>query len=137
MEILELNVTFYKEYLKVLKQLTFYDYSISFEEFKSRYENNKTNLKILILIKDNELIGAGSIFKLEKLHNNPIGQIEDVIIEEKYRGNGYGKLIVKSLIDYGLKEWKCYKITLNSLEKNIKFYQKIGFEQAGFQFKIK
>ena len=30
--------------------------------------------------KENKLIGAGTIFKLEKLHNNSIGQIEDVII---------------------------------------------------------
>lgn len=136
MEIKTLDVTFYKEYLNLLQQLSFYNYDISFEDFKKRYEANKNHLKIFILIHDNELIGAGSIFKLEKLHNNPIGQIEDVVIDEKHRRKGYGKIIVESLTEYAIKEWKCYKIILNSLEKNVKFYQKLGFEQSGFQLKF-
>jgi GNAT superfamily N-acetyltransferase len=136
MEIIELNDTFYKDYLSLLKQLTFYEYDIDFEEFKNRYENNKNHIKFFILLKDDKLIGAGSIFKLEKLHNNPIGQIEDIVIDEKYRGKGYGKLIVEKLIEYGIKEWNCYKISLNSLEKNLIFYQKMGFINSGYQLKF-
>ena len=45
-------------------------------------------------------------------------------------------MIVESLTEHANKEWKCYKVILNSLEKNVKFYQKLGFEQSGFQLKF-
>lgn len=136
MYISELQVKHKKEYLYLLKQLTFYDYEIEDYEFTKRYILNQNNLKIFVILEDNKLVAAGSIFKLEKLHNNPIGQIEDVVVDEEYRGKGYGKKIIETLTEYGIKKWNCYKIVLNSLEKNLKFYEKLDFIPSGFQMKL-
>ena len=50
----------------------------------------------------------------------------DVIISEKYRGLGLGKKIIEELVKIGINEFKCYKIILNCLDKNILFYEKCG-----------
>ena len=136
MHISELQVKHKKEYLHLLKQLTFYDYEIEDYEFAKRYILNQNNLKVFVILEDNKLVAAGSIFKLEKLHNNPIGQIEDVVVNEEFRGKGYGKKIIETLTEYGIKKWNCYKIVLNSLEKNLKFYEKLDFVSSGFQMKF-
>jgi glucosamine-phosphate N-acetyltransferase len=97
----------------------------------------KTKQIFVIFTKDEKkMIGAGTIFKLEKLHNNPIGQIEDVIITETYRSSGLGKLIIQKLINVGLDEFRCYKIILNCLDKNIDFYKKCNFITTGVQMRL-
>ena len=135
MIIRELIFNDYEDYINLMTQFTNYEYNISFNDFVDRYNKNKDHIKIFVIIENEKIVGAGSIFKLEKLHNNPIGQIEDIIINEKFRGSGYGKKIVQHLIEYGINELKCYKIVLNSLEKNIIFYEKLGFVKCGNQFK--
>jgi glucosamine-phosphate N-acetyltransferase len=93
--------------------------------------------KIVVVLSqvENKIVGAGTIFKLEKIHNNPIGQIEDVIIKESHRGIGLGKILIQKLSSIGLKDLNCYKIILNCLNKNIDFYKKCNFSIAGVEMK--
>ena len=67
------------------------------------------------------------------IHNlGYLGQLEDIIIDPRYQGKGIGK----KLLDYLIKksrEKKCYKIILNCSEKNIGFYQKLGFDKKETQ----
>lgn len=124
-------------YMDLLFEFTNYKYDMNKDKFNEYLQSMKDINKILIIYdKDcNKIIGAGTIFILNKLHNNPIGQIEDVIISEKYRGLGLGKLIIEKLINIGLNKFKCYKIILNCLDKNIDFYKKIGFDIVGVEMK--
>jgi hypothetical protein len=46
------------------------------------------------------------------------------------RGKGYGKLIIELLKDEGWKN-HCQKITLFCEDKNVKFYEKLGFKLQG------
>jgi len=125
----------YNEYLELMYEFTNYKKDVTIEDFKN-YVNQKTKLRIIILKnKENKIIGAGTIFNIEKLHNNSIGQIEDVIVSEKYRGNGLGKLIIEKLVVVGLNEFKCYKVILNCLDKNIDFYKKCNFTISGVQMR--
>jgi predicted GNAT family N-acyltransferase len=125
----------YNEYLELMYEFTNYKKDVTIEDFKT-YIDNRDKIRILVIYNDeNKLIGTGTIFKLEKLHNNPIGQIEDVIISEKYRGNGLGKLIIEKLVLVGLNEFKCYKVILNCLDKNIDFYKKCNFNIVGVEMK--
>lgn len=127
----------YKNYLDLMFEFTNYKYDITIETFNNEIDDmEKTKLKEIIILENNtEIIGAGTIFKLKKLHNNPIGQIEDVIITEKYRKLGLGKLIINELVQIGLNDMKCYKVILNCLERNIDFYKKCGFEKVGCEMK--
>ena len=130
----------YNEYLNLMREFHGYNYEISYNDFCNQLqillENNFCNIFVIYSKKENKLIGAGSIYKLIKLHNNPVGQIEDIIITEKYRGLGYGKILIEKLCEIGVIKFKCYKIILNCLEKNIKFYEKCEFIIAGVEMKL-
>jgi glucosamine-phosphate N-acetyltransferase len=129
----------FETYMNLMFEFTNYKYEITKESFCEKLNNMKKNNynKIILLYSsdNNELMGCGTIIKLEKLHNNPIGQIEDVIVSEKYRGLGLGKSIIEKLVNIGLNEFKCYKIISNCLDKNIGFYKKIGFDIVGVEMK--
>lgn len=136
----ELDSSDYSNYLILMREFHGYNYDISYysfcEQLKFLTNNNLCNIYIIYLKDINTIIGAGSIYKFIKLHNNPICQIEDVIITEKYRGFGYGKILISKLCDIGLNKFKCYKVILNCLEKNIKFYEKCQFVVAGCEMKL-
>lgn len=135
----EIEITDFKNYLLLMQEFTNYNYNTSNNEFINNLiwlkTNNLCNIIVLYSQTDNTIIGAGTIFKLIKLHNNPVGQIEDVIITKKYRGFGYGQQIINNLIQIGLKKFNCYKIILNCLEKNTEFYKKCNFIVSGYEMK--
>lgn len=128
---------FNKGYMDLMYEFTNYNYPITKEEFVN-FIDRYDNYRIVVIYSEIEkrIIGAGTIIIVRKIHNNPIGQIEDVIISEKYRKNGLGKQIIEKLIDIGKNEFKCYKIILNCLEKNIKFYKNCGFFEIGVEMKL-
>ena len=127
---------YFNGYFDLMYEFSNYKKVVNYEYFKNYIIGNRDKIRILVIYNDeNKLIGAGTIFKLEKLHNNPVGQIEDVIISEKYRGFGLGKNIIKELVKIGIEDFKCYKVILNCLDKNIGFYEKSGSEIAGVEMK--
>ncbi len=125
-----------KGYMELMYEFTNYKHDIS-KEFFSKYINTQ-NCQIIVVYSeiDKKIIGSGTIFKIEKIHNNPIGQIEDVIITQTCRNYGFGKKIINELINIGKNEFKCYKIILNCLDKNIKFYENCGFTIVGIEMKL-
>ena len=138
------NEDFYNGYLELLYEFNNFEYKINESEFINYLEQNKlnNNCKIYVIqLKDknnnnnNKIIGAGTIFKLKKLHNNSVGLIEDVIINNNYRGSGLGKILIDKLKQIGLVEFRCYKVILDCSEKNIEFYKKCNFFQSGVQMR--
>lgn len=55
--------------------------------------------------------------------NKDLAFISDVFVKEKYRGQGYGKAIVKKLLSISPRK----DVYLISREHNVKFYEKLGF----------
>jgi len=125
---------YYLGYLELMYEFSNHRKNITYEEFEEYIE--KPDIRTVVIHNnDNKIIGAGTIFKLNKLHNNPIGQIEDVIITEKYRKKHLGKMIIENLTNIGINEFKCYKVVLNCLDKNITFYEKCEFFISGVQMR--
>jgi ribosomal protein S18 acetylase RimI-like enzyme len=59
-----------------------------------------------------------------------IGKIEDMIIDEKYRGQGLGRMLMEELIKIAKKK-KAKKINLTSRSQRVearKLYESLGFE---------
>ena len=56
--------------------------------------------------------------------NKDLALITDVFTKEKYRGQGYGKAIVKKLLSLSPRK----DVYLVSRDYNVKFYEKLGFE---------
>ena len=100
----------------------------TFNKFVISVLNDKH--KIYILEIDSKLIATGTILIEEKLTYGGcfMGHIENILVAEEYRGNGYGKLIIKKLIEYGEK-YGCYRIDLNCESSLNKFYSSLGFNK--------
>lgn len=100
----------------------------------SEYLSDPNSTTIVISIED-IIVGVASIHIIKKL-TRILGIIEDVAVNEKYRGKGVGKKLVERLILIG-KQKNCDKIVLSSSEENSKFYEKIGFKKKELQMVIR
>ncbi len=85
----------------------------------------------IVALEKGNVIGYASIHYIKKITRKS-GIIEDVVVKENQRGKGIGKLLVNNLIEKAKKN-NCDKIILSSSEKNLKFYQKLGFQKNEFQ----
>jgi glucosamine-phosphate N-acetyltransferase len=61
-----------------------------------------------------------------------MGLIEDVAVNDDYRGKGIGKKLIEIAI-----EKNCDKTVLNYSEQNLAFYTKIGFIKNEIQMIIR
>ena len=98
------------------------------------YLSDPNSTTIVISVED-IIVGVASIHIIKKL-TRILGIIEDVAVNEKYRGKGVGKKLVERLILIG-KQKNCDKIVLSSSEENSKFYEKIGFKKKELQMVIR
>ena len=128
--------------LKLLSQLTSVTDSngslISSKDYGNFFSNLEPNTHIYVLENsENQLIGMGTLLIESKLIHggSKVAHIEDVVIDKKYQGNGYGKILINNLIEKA-KKFKCYKIILNCNEKNIGFYEKAGFQQKNVEMSL-
>lgn len=107
------NECFY-DMRKALDIKPYYFYS-SIEELKYKKE------RIFILKENNELIGSIAILDNE---------IDDLIVNKKYQGKGYGKKLLLYAINK-MQNLKVEKITLHVAkwnEKTLKLYENNGFK---------
>lgn len=102
------------------------------------YLNNHSDTYNTIVIvnkkKDNKIVGVGSILIEQKIIHDcgKIGHIEDIAISSSEQGRRLGYHLIKHLTKIG-EENKCYKVILDCAEKNIKFYEKCGYKNEGFE----
>ena len=89
----------------------------------------------LVSVDNNTITGVASLYIIKKL-TRTLGLIEDVAVNENYRGKGIGKKLVEKLIGLAADK-KCDKTVLNSSEQNSEFYKKIGFEINEIQMIIR
>ena len=89
----------------------------------------------IVISEEKIIVGVATLHIIKKL-TRILGLIEDVAVNEDYRGLGVGKKLVKELIKIG-NEKNCDKIVLSSSEKNSKFYEKIGFQKNELQMVIR
>ncbi|MDA9622623.1 GNAT family N-acetyltransferase [Flavobacteriaceae bacterium] len=89
----------------------------------------------LVSVDNNTITGVASLYIIKKL-TRTLGLIEDVAVNENYRGKGIGKKLVEKLIGLAADK-KCDKTVLNSSEQNSEFYKKIGFKINEIQMIIR
>ena len=85
----------------------------------------------LVGVVNDQIVGKGSVHILQKI-DRAFGQIEDVVVDPRFRYMGIGKKIIHQLIDHSMTK-QCYKITLNSSKNNEAFYNKMGFIREEIQ----
>ena len=109
---------------------------------KEKYDNFIDNVlgdyhQIIVLELESKLIGSGTLLIEEKLTYGgcKMGHIENILIDENYRGKGYGELLVKELLDKA-KIMKCYRVDLNCNVELENFYKKNNFNASSISMSI-
>lgn len=128
-----------KGFIDLLSQLTTTG-NISFEEFKKNFEHMKelNNIHhIVVICYKDRIIGTGTLVIEPKfIHKcSYVGHIEDIVIDNKYRGQNLGKKMVEHLKNIA-RQYNCYKIILNCSDNNVKFYENCGFKKTNNQMSI-
>lgn len=72
------------------------------------------------------------------LHNEPFGLMEDVFVDESFRGSGLGTALVEKVIQEA-KNCGCYKLIATSRDSRPRvheLYKRLGFELWGVEFRM-
>lgn len=84
-------------------------------------------------------VGRASLYVLfNDLHEEPYGLLEDVFVDEAFRGKGYGHELVHAVIDEAKKR-NCYKLIATSRESRPEvhaMYEKYGIKKYGVEFRM-
>ena len=104
-------------------------------EDKKTILNKETYKSIYIMKLNNKIVSTAKLFIEEKMYQ-PVAHIEDVVTDNNYRNKGYGKSLIKYLIDIALNDINCYKVILSCEEKLDDFYLKCGMVKTGSSFSI-
>lgn len=124
-------------YTKLLSQLTLVgevtknDYIGRFEQMKKINESEDHYL--IVVIEDSvekKVIAASTLFlELKFIHQCSIrGRLEDVIVDNSYRGKQVGLILVGIIVDLAREAYNCYKLSLDCTDELIKFYIKNNFK---------
>lgn len=119
----------FKQYLFLINNFRKIGSDINKVTFDKIYDNIFKNSIIFVIEIDNNIVATSKLIIEQKFIHNlaKYGYIEDVIVSEKYRNNGFGTKIIKYIIDY-CKKNNFFKITLTCNKDLIKFYEKNNFE---------
>lgn len=98
--------------------------------WKTISEEEKKN--IYLLLNNDIVIGTIKIFFERKFYNDDcwVGHIEDVVVDEKHRGGGIGRILIQHALNLSSK-MGCYKTVLYCSTDNTPFYEKCGFKRNG------
>jgi glucosamine-phosphate N-acetyltransferase len=119
----------FEEYISLINEFRPIVLDITKEIFETIYDTIFLN-SIIFVLEMNDIIVASTTLLIEQkfIHKlSKYGHIEDVIVNNEHRGKGYGKKIIKYVVDY-CKKNKFYKITLICKQELIPFYEKNDFQ---------
>lgn len=111
--------------------------NISDEMLKQDLIESFEKFSILIIVKDDNIVGYLS-FRIKEKHTKKI-EIDQLVITEKNRGQGLGKLLIEEVKKIG-RQNKCDRIELNCWTFNanaIDMYEHIGFDRQRIIYEFK
>ena len=131
---------FDKKYLFLLKQLTTIEVDkISKETFNTFIDNLNDNHQIYVIEDStkNTIIGTITLLIEPKFIHTMglVSHIEDVVVDENYRGLKLSKLLINKAIEVS-KDLGCYKVILDCSNTNKPIYEKSGFINNGNQMSL-
>ena len=95
--------------------------------------NNTEIGEILVLKIDNKIVGMVSLlYSISTALGGKVAILEDMIIDEGYRNNGFGQELLNEAINFA-KGRNCLRLTLLTDFNNdtaINFYKKAGFKKS-------
>lgn len=101
------------------------------EIFKHNFEKCLDNNSTFFVAEFNSIIVGSLMLHLQHkvIRNGAIaGFIEEVVVDELYRGNKIGQKLVNYATSYALS-LGCYKIILSCFPERVNFYTRCGYNQ--------
>ncbi len=109
----------------------------SFRKLVKSYIHESDKKLLVAIIDDVKIIGMISMILLSRLNRDTLEMyVPELIVIEKYRGQGIGKKLIDSCIAFATEK-KCHRIRLesgNQRKESHKFYKHLGFEQSSLSF---
>ena len=84
-------------------------------------------------VNQGQIVGVIGVIANHNLHDGFVTYIEHVVVDKKYRGNGYGSKLIQFAEDRARAEG-CYLIELDTdigAEKAAKLYESSGYKKSG------
>lgn len=122
-----------KGFLVLLSQLTDVG-NVTKEQFLNRFYSMKTaGGYYVVVIEDTnsgKVIACATLVVEQKfIHNCSLrGRLEDVVVNNNYRGKSLGKLVVTIIMQLA-RYFHCYKLSLDCTDRLVPFYENIGFKR--------
>jgi RimJ/RimL family protein N-acetyltransferase len=102
------------------------------EEHRPRYETpTKDAMAQFAVDVDDELVGRGLLFHVDDLARN--AEVGLALLPE-HQGKGYGRDVLRVLVDYGFRSRNLHRIHLQTLASNVaglRCYAAVGFVEEG------
>ncbi len=102
--------------------------------------NTYPDYKLYVAVKDGQIVGTFTLLIMDSLahRGKSSGIVEDVVVDEQWRGKGIGKLMMQFAMNY-CKRDGCAKLALSSNMKRLaahQFYESLGFQKHGYSFRV-
>jgi glucosamine-phosphate N-acetyltransferase len=126
----------HKNYLQLLSQLTEVG-EISYYSFVDILNKIQSQIWVFEDPTANKIVASASILLEQKfIHcGGIVAHLEDVVVDESYRGTQLGKKLIANMIDKA-RESGAYKIIADCKTELLSFYSKNGFQKKGEQIAI-
>jgi len=118
-------------FLEILGQLTSVGH-ITKQHFLEQFDEMRRSprtyyITVIVDTKLDKIVGSGTLVREKKfIHQcGARGLVEDIIVDDSYRGKQLGKILLATLVEIG-KAVGCYKITLNCKDELVRFYNSFG-----------
>jgi glucosamine-phosphate N-acetyltransferase len=100
-------------------------------------ERLRVGIRTYIAMSGDQVVGTAALLLEQKfIHRGGyVGHIEDVVVLAEHAGKGIGKKLMHHCLREARKAG-CYKVILNCEEKNIPFYEKLGFRRHEIEMRL-
>ncbi|XP_053690497.1 probable glucosamine 6-phosphate N-acetyltransferase [Sabethes cyaneus] len=118
-------------FLQILSQLTTVG-DVTLPRFLNRFAQMRASgdyfVTVIVDTRYDKIIGSASLVLEHKfIHGCSVrGRLEDVVVDDTYRGKQLGKLIVVT-VSLLAQRLGCYKMSLDCKDKLVPFYKSIGY----------
>lgn len=131
-----MNITDYRtNFLRLFRQLNGTEIRMTEGEFVARWLSMKEQGGYTYVCEgDGGIIATGKLLVEFKFYDR-LGHVEDIIVDEGYRGRGLGKMMIRHLVMRAFEQ-RCYKVVLECSEGLRGFYEGLGFQAKGNQMVI-
>ena len=98
--------------------------------FIENVKNIINDVEWFVVEQDNKIIGSTILYMQKKVIRNGCvaGLIEEVVVDEKYRGKKIGEKLIKHVTKKA-EEKGCYKVILSCFPERIRFYERCGYKK--------